>query len=298
MRHGCFHLLCELLSLTQDGLASLHPNGICIWSEGNRTLNAVLGAALDAVVALNGASSIPIKVDVSAAHALRLGSHVCQRHLPGLLEPSSGILACCLQCFGHSFRECHATRTCLPIAICALLCCLKQGLHTLHCSPFDEGVVNWIDGRVNHGRRLCISSRNNHQGTVEHICLQPDGDQARDVLCNRHQDLATHVAALLGAWFLILNVNASSTILDEHLGQLHGGSEPSMSGVCISNDRVEVVHQRLLCKLLSRHVLPCSILLAIMEHLCSKELVHLVGDGVIRVVAHIGTWLIGSRCSG
>jgi len=87
-------------------------------------------------------------------------------------------------------------------------------------------------------------------------------------------------------------MDAGCTVFDEHLGQLHCGCEAAVSCVCISNDWVEVVDKRLLCKLLRRHVLPGSILLAVVKHLRSEELVYLIGYCVIRVVAHIWSRLI------
>ena len=39
-------------------------------------------------------------------------------------------------------------------------------------------------------------------------------------------------------------MDASSTILDEHLSQLHGGSDSSMASVSICNNGVEVVLER------------------------------------------------------
>jgi hypothetical protein len=41
------------------------------------------------------------------------------------------------------------------------------------------------------------------------------------------------VAALLGAWLLVFEVDAGSAALDEHLGQLHDRRQPTVPRVSI-----------------------------------------------------------------
>mmetsp|Transcript_39897 Transcript_39897/g.93960 ORF Transcript_39897/g.93960 Transcript_39897/m.93960 type:complete len:217 (-) Transcript_39897:323-973(-) len=154
-------------------------------------------------------------------------------------------------------------------------------------------MVDRINGGVNHGRRFCVRPGHQHQGVVQHVSLHADRDQSRDVLCSRYQHLATHVTTLLRSWLLVFDVDAGSTVLDEHLGELHGSCEATVTGIRISDDGVEVVHRRVLCQLLRRHVLPVCELLAVMEELRSEQLVHLVGHGVVGIVTHIWSRLIG-----
>ena len=56
------------------------------------------------------------------------------------------------------------------------------------------------------------------------ISLSADGDETVDVFADRDQDLASHVSTLLSAGCLVLDVNASSSLLDKELGELHDGS--------------------------------------------------------------------------
>jgi len=51
------------------------------------------------------------------------------------------------------------------------------------------------------------------------------------VLLRGHEHLATHVAALLGARRLVLEVDAGGARLDHHLGQLHHRGQPAVAGV-------------------------------------------------------------------
>ena len=70
-------------------------------------------------------------------------------------------------------------------------------------------------------------------------------------------------------------MDARSTVLNEHLGELHRGSEAAVPGVCISNDRVQVVHNRRLGTVRRRHATSLLVLLAVVEELSPEELVHL-----------------------
>mmetsp|Transcript_92592 Transcript_92592/g.267362 ORF Transcript_92592/g.267362 Transcript_92592/m.267362 type:complete len:270 (+) Transcript_92592:1077-1886(+) len=158
-------------------------------------------------------------------------------------------------------------------------------------------MVDRVNVRIDHGRRLGICARNDDQGCVEDVRLQPDRDEALAMLPCGNEDLAAHMAALLRAWFLVLDVDAGRTVLDEHLGQLHRRREAAMACVRIGDDRVHVVHRRLLRALLRAHPPPLLVLLAVMEELRTEELVYLVGHGVVRIVSHIRARLVrrGSR---
>jgi hypothetical protein len=90
---------------------------------------------------------------------------------------------------------------------------------------------------VGSDERSCfgISSGNSKTHDIE---LKPNGNKTVDVLLHWHQYLARHVPALFGPWRLVLNVNSGCPFLDEHLGELHDGSETSVTGICIGNNRV------------------------------------------------------------
>ena len=79
---------------------------------------------------------------------------------------------------------------------------------------------------------------------IEHthnISLCSNSNKTVDVLADWHQDLSRHMSALLGSWSLILNVNTSSALLNEQLGQLHDRSQPTMSSISIGDDWSEVI---------------------------------------------------------
>ena len=78
-------------------------------------------------------------------------------------------------------------------------------------------------------------------GRTHDIGLCPYSYQAVDVFADGDQHFASHVSALLGTRSLIFNVYASSSFLDEHLGEFHDRRETSVTRVCICNDGSEEV---------------------------------------------------------
>lgn len=71
---------------------------------------------------------------------------------------------------------------------------------------------------------------------THHVGLGPDGHQAADVLADGHQHLARHVAALLGAGRLVLDVDAGGALFDKELGELHDGRQPAVARVGVGDD--------------------------------------------------------------
>mmetsp|Transcript_5990 Transcript_5990/g.18925 ORF Transcript_5990/g.18925 Transcript_5990/m.18925 type:complete len:382 (-) Transcript_5990:203-1348(-) len=209
-------LLSELRCLAQDGLAGLHPDAIRIGGEGDGTLDAELRGALDPEVALHGAGDVPIEKQLDA-HGRGGLAHLRKTHLQGVGEPLGGIRALGLQSLGHRVREGHATGTLLPVLVFAALDGLPQRLDTLHGDALDVRVVDGVDVGVDHGRGLRVGARHDDERRVEDVRLQADRDQTLRVLPSGHQDLATHVSALLGARLLVLDVDARGAVLDEHL---------------------------------------------------------------------------------
>mmetsp|Transcript_44348 Transcript_44348/g.105605 ORF Transcript_44348/g.105605 Transcript_44348/m.105605 type:complete len:297 (+) Transcript_44348:885-1775(+) len=153
-------------------------------------------------------------------------------------------------------------------------------------------MVDRIDVGVDHRGSLGICACNEDQGRVQDIRLQTDGNQALNVLLSGDEDLAAHVAALLGARLLVLDVDPSSASLNEHLGQLHGGGKATVPRVCIRDDGVQVVHAGRLGTVRRAHAPALLVLLSVVEELGTEELVHLVGHGVVGVVRHVGARLV------
>ena len=73
------------------------------------------------------------------------------------------------------------------------------------------------------------------------VGLGPDGHEPVDVLADGDEHLAGHVAALLGSWHLVLNMDTGRSLLDEELRELHHSGQTTMTSVCIGNDWAEEV---------------------------------------------------------
>jgi hypothetical protein len=114
---------------------------------------------------------------------------------------------------------------------------------------------------------------------THNIGLRADGHQAVDVFRDGYQDLAGHVAALLGASRLVLNVDAGSALLDEELGQLHDGRQAAVASVGVGDDRAQVVDVGELRALRLGRRQTLLALLAIVEKLGHEQVADLVGDG-------------------
>mmetsp|Transcript_42402 Transcript_42402/g.64170 ORF Transcript_42402/g.64170 Transcript_42402/m.64170 type:complete len:513 (+) Transcript_42402:271-1809(+) len=297
VRHSGSHLSGELFSLGDDGFAGFHPDAVRIRSPSDGSLNAEFGAALDPVVALDAPGSIPVEEHL---HTHFRGSllHLGHGHLQGVLQPLGRVSALGLQCLGDGIRESHAAGSLLPVLVLASSDGLIQRLNSLRCHTLNEGMVDGVDVGVNHGRSFGISSGHEDERRVQDVGLQTDGDEALAVLPSGHQNLAAHVAALLGAWFLILDVDAGGTIFDEHFCEFHCRGKTSVASVGVGNDRVEVVDRLGLGPHLGGHAASLLILLPVMEELGSEKLVHLVGNSVVRVVGDVGSRLVGSGGSG
>lgn len=99
------------------------------------------------------------------------------------------------------------------------------------------------------------------------------------MLADGDQDLASHVSAFLSTGSLILNVNSSSTLLNEELGKLHNGSQAAMAGVSVGNDGTQVVDVCKLGALGLGNADALLALLAVMEELGHEQVANLVWYG-------------------
>jgi hypothetical protein len=114
---------------------------------------------------------------------------------------------------------------------------------------------------------------------THNICLGTDGNQAVDVLADGHQDLSSHVSTLLGSWGLVLDVDTSSTLLNEELRQLHHGSQTSVSSIGISDNRAQIVDVGEFRAISFRQGSNTLLtLLAVVEELGHEEMRDFVGD--------------------
>ncbi len=99
------------------------------------------------------------------------------------------------------------------------------------------------------------------------------------MLADGHQHLAGHVAALLGAGGLVLDVDAGGALLDEELGQLHDGGQAAVARVGVGDDGAQVVDVGEVGALGLGHRQALLALLAVVEQLGHEEVADLVGDG-------------------
>lgn len=111
------------------------------------------------------------------------------------------------------------------------------------------------------------------------VRLGPDSDQSVDVLADGYKHFACHMSALLRSRCLILNVNTGGTLLNKQLCELHNGRKPTVSSVCIGDDRTEVVDIRSVRAIRFWCGESLFSLLPVVEQLGHEKVLHLVGDG-------------------
>lgn len=146
---------------------------------------------------------------------------------------------------------------------------------------------------------LVLSDRINKNAKLTHthdVGLRADGHQTVDVLADRHENLSGHMAALLGAGSLVLDMDTSSSALHEELGQLHDRRQATVTGIGVSNDGTQIVHIRHVGTLLLRGCHTLLALFPIMEQLRHEELVDLVGDSVL--VRMLADWVFPHQDEG
>jgi hypothetical protein len=117
------------------------------------------------------------------------------------------------------------------------------------------------------------------------ISLGTDGNQAVDVLADGHKNLSGHVAALLGARSLVLNVNTSGALFDEQLCELHDGSQTSVTGISVGDNGSEEISVGNLRPLFPGCGEALLALLPVVEELCHKEMLDLVRDSGLEQLA-------------
>merc|ERR1719450_1355450 len=148
-------------------------------------------------------------------------------------------------------------------------------------------MIDGVHVRIDHSCSLRVGAPDDDQRGVQNVRLEAAGDQPLAMLRGGNQDLATHVAALLGAGLLVLDMDTSCAILDEHLSELHGCCQSSMARVGICDNGVEIVNGRGGCALVGRHAATCLKLLTVMETLSPEELVNFVWHSVVGIVGNI-----------
>lgn len=155
---------------------------------------------------------------------------------------------------------------------CAVCCplCGRRGVGGFVGSHTQQLSCKWAS-------RTSTKVAGRHRLT-HNVGLGADGDEAANVLADGDEDLAGHVAALLGAGGLVLDVDAGGALLDEELGELHDGGEAAVARVGVGDDGPQVVNvgDGAALGLGRREALLA--LLAVVEELRHEEVADLVGD--------------------
>jgi hypothetical protein len=76
------------------------------------------------------------------------------------------------------------------------------------------------------------------------VGLRSNGYKSVDMFTDRNKNLPGHMTALLSARCLVLDMDTSSTLLDEELCKLHNGSEATMASIGVSDDGPQIVNVR------------------------------------------------------
>ena len=104
------------------------------------------------------------------------------------------------------------------------------------------------------------------------------------MLLDGNENLAGHVSTLLCPWSLILDVNTGSALLNEELGELHGGGETTVAGVSVGNDGPHVINGGSRCEFCVRETSTSFALFPVVEELCGEQVLDFIWDGVIRII--------------
>lgn len=122
-----------------------------------------------------------------------------------------------------------------------------------------------------------MASISNKRKLTHNVGLRSNRNQPANVLASRHQHLARHMAALLSAGRLVLDVDAGGALLDKQLGELHDGGQAAVARVGVGDNGTQVVNVGRLAALGPGRAEPLLALLAVVEELRHEQVADLVG---------------------
>ena len=287
----------KLLSLLVVGQLALHPDGIGVRAIGDGAVDGAVAAALEAVVPFPRAGGVPVEEDVGPEDAagdgagigvalalglsdvLLLEGGLVAGELGGVNGGEDGIVEA-LEVGGGEPLVLNLLQ--LVAGLAGLLGGdheVVEGLEVRVGAAEDEGVVAGVDGGGDEGGGLGVGAGDGDEVGAHNVGLGADGDEAVDVLADGDEDLAGHVAALFGPGGLVLNVDAGGALLDEELGELHGGGQAAVARVGVGDEGPEVVDVGQAGALGLGDAEALLALLAVVEELGHEEMADLVGDG-------------------
>lgn len=290
------HTLRELHSLLVIRLLALHPDQIRIRSISISPHNRALRTTLVPEVTLPGPRGIPIKEHLLSQQlrrnrarvevVLALGLLLVLREETALAGLGEGSLDSIVKEHEAGLREPLVFDRLELITVSTLSLSgteeVGERLQVRVGDTEDKRMIASIDGRGDESGSLGIGTGNSDKISAHHISLSADRDKTVDVFTNRDQDLASHMAALLGTGGLVLDVNSGGTALDKEAGELEDGGDTTVTGVGIGDDRAEVVNVREGGALGFGGGKTVLALLAVVEELSLEEVLDLVGDRVLR----------------
>jgi hypothetical protein len=298
--HGMY-TIGKLLGLCVIWQFALHPDGIGIWCESNGSVDGTLASALVPVITFSGPWSLPVKENILTSQlfgngprvlvALALGSSLVLAEQAGLVGEGSSV-----DDIGNGLVEETEIGILDPVVLDGLegiteLASLLGSNHKVIESldiavgaSEDESVVTRIDGGGDEGGGLGVGTSNGKEISAHDISLSTNSHKSVDVFLNWHENLSGHVSALFCAWCLILNVDTGSTLFDEHLGELHHGSDTTVSSVCVGNDGTEEIGVGDLATLALWGAEALFTLLAVVEELGEPKMLDLVWDSGLSIM--------------
>mmetsp|Transcript_5502 Transcript_5502/g.8752 ORF Transcript_5502/g.8752 Transcript_5502/m.8752 type:complete len:489 (+) Transcript_5502:256-1722(+) len=295
------HTSCEALGILKDWLGGLSPHDVSVRSEVAHPVDAGVDARLKSEVSLTGTGKLPIPEGLlstqkltSKAASVLVGD---SRELSVLLGPLVQLpllSAVLLELVEHGLVVGDNPVVLLPgiHLIRALGIAVRPS--RLVGGALDEHVVARILVGLDKLGSFGVGTGNDDSLSAHDVALQTGSHEAVDVLAGGHQNLSSHVAALLGSVPLILEVDSSSTSVNHGLGQAHDSGHATVAGVSVSNDRAKVVGG-----VLEASRLPLSLeLLAVVELLGAEKTVDVLGDSVEGVVSKVRAGLVDRRVVG
>ena len=162
----------------------------------------------------------------------------------------------------------------------------------------DERLVALVAAAVEQRRRLGVGAGDEDAGNLHDVELETRRVQALDLLVLRHQNLATLVAALLGARALVLDVVAGHAGLNEATDEVAHVRVTAVAGIGVGDDERAIVVSRRRIALLRGHSRAQILLVAVGGEQGAHQHCGLVRHLAERIARQIGSRVLARRALG